>query len=288
MFPFSLKGDALFDNCLPTCDISCVINFYKRIDLLEGILFSLAAQSLSSERFEVILVEDRGGTSEGAKLIDRFGSILPIRYFALPDHFGKMGFSRNFGLEKTRGQYVLFLDDDTVILQKDFLRHLLDEFQKNDVDAVIPRGSASFFLPHNQYGHHDPYFPTSRCMAYKRTILEKLGGFVSAMTGQEDVEFVIRYIASGRDYYSSPHLDYFHPPLLVSKQKAAAVGASFAILKERYPLPIWLMLLANGCRYLPFLLFPITEKMRTQGRFSLGFLSGILTSIFRRSDVRYE
>lgn len=46
LFPFSLKGDAKLDNIKYACNISCVINFYGRINLLEGILYSLASQDL--------------------------------------------------------------------------------------------------------------------------------------------------------------------------------------------------------------------------------------------------
>lgn len=287
-FPFSLKGDADIDANDLSCKISCVINFYKRLDLLEGILFSLADQKMAREDFEVILVEDRGGTPEGARVPERFHGLLNLKYYALPDHFGKMGFSRNFGLEKTKGQYILFLDDDTVILQQDFLQGLFAEFQETKADAIIPHGSASFFLLKERYGFHDPYFPTSRCMAYKRKVLKELGGFVSSMTGQEDVEFVIRYTASGREYFPSARLDYLHPPLLVSRQKSAAVGASFAVLRHRYPLLVWLMLLANGCRFLPLLLVPVTAQFRMQGQFSLGFLMGFVSSVFCHSEVHYE
>ena len=51
-----------------------------------------------------------------------FADRLNIIYRPLDKHFGKMGYSRNFGLAQARGCYVLFLDDDTVILQEDFLR----------------------------------------------------------------------------------------------------------------------------------------------------------------------
>jgi len=71
-----------------------------------------------------------------------------------------------------------------------------------------------------------------------------------------------------------------HPPLISgSMKKAAAVGASFAKLKNRYPFVIWLMLLLNGSRYIPKLIFPLNTKYRMQGKFSLGFVLGILYSI---------
>lgn len=280
LFPFSLKGDAKLDNIKYSCGISCVINFYGRINLLEGILYSLASQDLPKEKFEVLLVEDRGGTKEGKEIARRFEDVLNVRYFALSENFGIMGYSRNLGLSKTQGEYVLFLDDDTVILRNDFLSTLIGIFESSGADAVVPHGNTSYSILTGKYDFHDPYYPTSRCMAYRRDVMRELGGFVSDIIGQEDVEFVIRFIASGRTFHQAAALEYYHPPLIVNNiGKAAAVGMSFANLRKRYPFLLWLMLLVNGSRYLPLLLFPIKTKWRMQGRFSLGFFMGILYAL---------
>ncbi len=288
LFPFSLKGDAQLKDITPGCDVSCVINFFGGIHLLEGILYSLAEQGLSKERFEVILVEDRGGTVEGKDISEKFKPMLNIRYFTLQENYGVIGFLKNYGLSKTKGKYVLFLDDDTVILQNDFLSLLIKEFETTGTDAIVPHGSASYCLLKGRYDYHDPYFPTNRCMAYKRSVLKELSGFASEMTGQEDVEFVIRFIAAGRRFHNSNILSYMHPPLVFNNlNKAMAVGKSFVLLRNRYPLIIWLMLLANGLRYLPLILLPLKTKWYMQGKFSLGFLLGILHSMSGRK-VEYR
>jgi glycosyltransferase involved in cell wall biosynthesis len=275
--PFSLKGDLTFEKDDINVSISCVINFYGRINLLEGILYSLASQNLPKEDFEVILIEDRGGTKEGKIIAEKLSDRLNIKYYALSENFGVMGYSRNFGLSKAKGEFVLFLDDDTVIIQNDFLSKLLRIFRTTNADAIIPHGNASFVLIKGRYDFHDPYYPTNRCMAYRRNVLKELGGFVSEIIGQEDVEFVIRYISSGKTFIQSKEIEYYHPPLIINKiSKAAAVGMSFAKLKKRYPFIIWLMLILNGLRYLPLLLLPLKTKWKMQGKFSLGFLIGIL------------
>lgn len=285
---FPLEGDALLDKSEQAFDISCVINFYGRISLLEGILYSLSNQDLAINRYEIILVEDRGGTADGRHIVNQFAPIINVKYFALPSNYGNMGYARNFSLSKTSGKYVLFLDDDTVILQRNFLSTLIDDFERKGAAAVIPCGKASFALIKGKYDFHEPYFPTNRCTAYRKDILTELGGFVSEIIGQEDVEFVVRFIAAGKKFYKSSKLSYFHPPLIVNNlKKAAAVGKSFAKLKKRYPTVVWLMLLANGSRFLPLLLFPIRTKWRMQGKFSLGFLLGILFAAVG-AGVRYS
>ena len=194
-----------------------------------------------------------------------------------------MGYSRNYAISKTRGEYILLLDDDTVILDSRFLAHLLDEFKEKGADAIIPRGSASFSVIKGRYGFHGPYFPTSRCMAYRRGVLRNLKGFVSDIIGQEDVEFVIRYLASGRIFHRSAHLSYFHPPLLVNNlNKPAAVGVSFFHLKKRYPFLWWIIILINCTRHLPLIFLPFSKKWRMQSKFSLGFALGLVYAFFGR------
>lgn len=284
MFPFSLEGNLILEDVECDRNVSCIINFFGRVDLLEGILYSLSQQNYRRDRFEVILVEDRGGTSEGFRVAEKFAEKLDVRYFALPDNFGKMGFSRNWALSKSRGKYVLFLDDDTVILDEDFLLKMTEEFENTKAEAIVPFGEASFYLLKGRYGYHDPYFPTNRCMAYRREILRELHGFASSMTGQEDVEFVVRFIASGRYFTRSDRLSYLHPPLMVNNlNKAAAVGSSFFGLRSRYPFVIWLMLLVNGSRYLPLLLLPVYTKWKMFGKFSLGFFLGIIYALLGKS-----
>jgi GT2 family glycosyltransferase len=288
LFPFDKRGDC---PVLPERDgirISCVINFYGRLDLLSGILHSLAQQTFPREWFEVVLVEDRGGTNEGREVADSFGEKLNIVYLPLDRNFGRMGYSRNFALSHCRGKYVLFLDDDTVIMQNDFLKKLELSFEENYmIDAIVPRGRAAFSLVRDRYAFHDPFFMTSRCCAYRRSILSELGGFMSDFVGQEDVEFVIRFMLSGKRSLNAPQLEYFHPPLLVPNlRKPQAVGNSFYGLRNRYPFVIWLLVILNCCRHAPLYLLPL-RRFREMGRFGLGFLMGVVMSPFKRDGYRY-
>jgi len=280
LFPFDLKGDAALPPAAGSTRLSCVINFYGRLDLLQGILFSLADQEYPQDRFEVLLVEDRGGTEAGRKMAAAFAARLPVRYLPLDQHFGKMGYARNYGLAHSRGEIVLLLDDDTVLLQRDFLSRLDALFAEHpEADALVPHGQASYAVLADRYDFHDPFFMTSRCTAYRRKVLEELGGFMAAFVGQEDVEFVTRFTIAGKQALHTADLQYAHPPLLVpNTRKPRAVGFSFYHLRSRYSWPIWLLLLVNCARHAPLILLP-TRRCREQGRFGIGFLRGIVDGL---------
>ncbi len=279
------KGDLhLFEKT--RVKISCIFIFYQRYDLMDNILHCLNNQIFDNNEFEIILVEDRGGSARGQAFTDKFQS-LNIRYFAPENNWGKMGFMRNFGLSKASGEIVLFLDDDTVILDNRFLGSLYCTF-KNDhtLDAVQSKGSASYALIHGRYSYHDPYFFTNRCMAYRKSCLKQLQGFDSNFTGQEDVELAIRFIAKNFKVLQSKHLEYYHPPLIFKdSSKGYAVGASFA--RSKYNIFIKILLLANGTRWLPCGILP-GLKNKYMARFALGFLRGFILNIFGKPQKKVD
>ena len=286
--PFSLRGDCVVPPVSAGISLSCVINFYGRINLLEGILYSLQSQEFPRNRFEILLVEDQGGTETGRLAAERFSKDLPIRYLPLDANYGRMGYSRNFGLAHSHGEYILFLDDDTVIQQGNFLSLLVAAFESNhEAVALVPQGRASYALINGRYDFHDPYFMTSRCTAYRRSVLSELGGFVSDFIGQEDVEFVVRFTTAGKKSRNVPGLHYFHPPLLVPNfRKPMAVGFSFAAMKRRYPTLLWLLVVLNCARHAPLYLLPV-RRYREMGRFGIGFLFGVIRGLFGGGGVRY-
>ncbi len=289
LFPFDLRGDCMVPDASGGIKLSCVINFYGRINLLEGILYSLKSQNFSHDRFEIVLIEDQGGTESGRLTAERFSQTLPIRYVPLDSNYGCMGYSRNFGLAHSRGEIILFLDDDTILLQDNFLAILVAAFESNcGVDALVPYGTAAFALSNDRYDFHDPYFMTSRCTAYRRSVLAELGGFVSNFIGQEDVEFVVRFNIAGKKSQNIPDLCYFHPPLLVPNfRKPMAVGHSFSMLKSRYSVLLWLLVIFNCARHAPLYLIPV-RRFREMGRFGIGFMVGVIMSMFKKGRFHYS
>jgi glycosyltransferase involved in cell wall biosynthesis len=288
LFPFDLRGDCPVPPARDGVRLSCIINFYGRLDLLSGILHSLSQQDLPRHLFEVVLVEDRGGTEAGRAMAAEFSATLPIVYAPLDRNFGSMGYSRNHGVANSRGEMILFLDDDTVLLQREFLTRLLARFDADAAaDAVVPHGAAAYSIIEGRYDFHEEFFMTSRCTAYRRSVLAELSGFMQRFIGQEDVEFVIRFLLAGKRSVNAAELEYYHPPLLVGNfRKPMAVGNSFFGLRERYPFIIWLLVLLNCSRHAPLYLLP-GRRNREMGRFGVGFMAGVIAGIFRKKGFQY-
>lgn len=267
--------------------LSCVFIFYQRYDLMDNILHCLNAQSFKKDTFEIVLVEDKGGSDEGAFLAQKFNK-LNMSYFAPDTGWGKMGFMRNYGLSKAKGDIILFLDDDTVLMDSDFLKTLVELFTTDpSLDAVMPEGLASHALIKGKYQYHDPFFFTNRCMAYRKRCLIELKGFDSKFVGQEDVELAIRFIAKGYTALKTKKLTYYHPPLIYKDiSKGYAVGASFA--ESKYDRTVKCLLFLNGARWLPLYILP-GLKNKFMAKFALGFSMGFIHQTFRaNTKVNYR
>ena len=252
---------------------------------MKNALICLLNQHFDKTKLEIILVEDKGGTKKGRGLIDKFKA-LNISYYAPLNKWGKMGYMRNYGLSKAKGEIILFLDDDTVILDSQFLSKLQRLFEKDgDLMAVIPKGNSSFCLIQHRYSYHDPYFFTNRCMAYRKKCLIELNGFDSNFIGQEDVEFAIRFLAKGYKYIKTDEIQYYHPPFIVKDlKKPQAVGYSFA--QSKYSFYLKIPLAINGARWLYRIIYP-TFKNRQMSKFAIGFFIGFLEGIFKKKVQGY-
>lgn len=89
---------------------SVIVPVYNRIGEVEELLDSLAAQTLRD--FEVIIVED-GSTLPCREAVEARASRLDVRYF-MKDNEGR-SIARNYGIERSRGEWLVFFDSDCVI-----------------------------------------------------------------------------------------------------------------------------------------------------------------------------
>ncbi len=92
-------------------DISAVVATYNRADYLRKALRSLVDQTLPSERYEIIVV-DNGSKDETKQVCTEFGSAPNLRYLYEP--VTGVSRARNTGWHNARGQYVCFMDDDGI------------------------------------------------------------------------------------------------------------------------------------------------------------------------------
>ena len=110
---------------------SVVIPVYNVESYLPYCIDSVLTQNTSFS-YEIILVDD-GSTDKSSNICDNYASQnSSIRVF----HIANQGVShaRNIGIEKSLGEYILFLDADD-LWEQDFLK-TIEEFIENDPDII--------------------------------------------------------------------------------------------------------------------------------------------------------
>jgi len=93
---------------------SFIIPVYNRPEEIRELLESLKQQSYA-EPFEVVIVED-GSTQTSVEVVASFQQHLNISYYSKPN--SGPGDSRNYGMQRAKGNYFIILDSDCVLPQQ--------------------------------------------------------------------------------------------------------------------------------------------------------------------------
>ena len=188
---------------------SIIVPVYNRPDECDELLESLCRQTLKD--FDVVIVED-GSQVPCEDVVAKYSDRLNVSYYSKPN--SGPGQTRNYGVERAQGEYVLILDSD-VVLPDGYIAAVDAELQANPCEAfggpdrahesftsvqkAINYGMTSFFTTGGIRGGKaklDKFFPRSFNMGIRRDVYTQLGGF-SKMRFGEDVDFSYRLVESG-------------------------------------------------------------------------------------------
>jgi glycosyltransferase involved in cell wall biosynthesis len=140
-------------------DVSIIIPTYNRADIIEFTLDSIAMQSLSQEKFEVIVVDDCS-TDNTFNILKKYKKIKNFRVEKLPENSGFPSVPRNRGIELATGKYVMFVDSDDIITQFS-LEEMSNMANKSNSDFILlypfPAGRKKFTERYiNLYNNIEP------------------------------------------------------------------------------------------------------------------------------------
>lgn len=95
--------------------ISVIIPYYCNSNpvqterLLHRAILSASKELRECDSYEIVVVDD-GSAFPPQNIQSEFGYNLPIRFFQIPH--GCLGAARNYGIERAKGDYIMFLDAD--------------------------------------------------------------------------------------------------------------------------------------------------------------------------------
>lgn len=263
---------------------SVIVPVYNRVDEINDLLESLSAQTCRD--FEVIIVED-GSTEPCGDLVRSFAGKVDVRYFYKPNEGRSI--ARNYGIDRSSGDYLVFFDSDCVITRDYFAilsaeldRQPLDCFGGPDaahesftpVQKAISFAMTSFLTTGGIRGgkvQMEKFVPRSFNMGYSRNVYDTVGGFREMFS--EDIDMSTRIRQAGFS------IGLIHPAHVFHKRRVDfarfwrqvyVFGMSRITLKLLYPdslklvhtLPalaviIGVLLLLLGIFVTPWFLLPI-------------------------------
>jgi glycosyltransferase involved in cell wall biosynthesis len=203
--------------------VSIIIPTKNNVNMLERCLKSIQCLDFPKDEYEVIIVDgySTDGTVEIAK---KYGCKVIF------EDKGTISYARDRGLKYSKGEFIAFTDADCIV-DKNWLNELLKEFRDENVVAVggpniTPEDDTEFakcvgdvlsFLSKvgARYGveggvvreiYHNP---TCNVM-YRKSILEKVGGFNHSLITVDDEELDYRIRRKGYRILYTPHAVVYH------------------------------------------------------------------------------
>ncbi len=208
---------------------SIVIPLYNRPEEISELLQSFVKQNfmqdfVTNPNFEIIIVED-GSTITSRDIVESYIDRLPIQY--LTKENGGPASARNFGVGHSSGEWLIFLDSDTV-LPEGWLS-AVDSATSGDIDAfggadrasddftpiqkAINYSMTSLFTTGGIRGAGkslEKFHPRSFNMGVKREFFDRVGGFSSDMRFGEDIDLSIRLFEAGARCVLVPDAWVYH------------------------------------------------------------------------------
>lgn len=229
---------------------SIIIPVYNRPQEVNELLESLCHQAIKD--FEVIVVED-GSTEKCDTICEKYKDELKLSYHFKPN--SGPGPSRNYGAERSQGEYLIILDSD-VIVPENYLETIKAELDRETCDAfggpdrahpsftpiqkAINYSMTSFFTTGGIRGGKkkmDKFYPRSFNLGIKKSVYEALGGFAPMRYG-EDIDLSTRIFKGGYSCRLFPEAFVYHKRRVKFSSFFRQVkhsGEARVVLKNKYP-----------------------------------------------------
>jgi len=178
---------------------------------VEKIIDRISNQDFPHEKIEVLFVEE--GSDDGTlSSILKYASTMDMVYKVLHHNWKGLGYSRNVILNNAHGDFIVWVDDGTII-PKDFVRKLVDFMEKHP-NVGIARGLIGVYsgsnlvaalqniyqlLDNRKYaGKHTPKLVATSGCIYRVKAARQVNGFDENIQGAaEDNDIAYRILLAG-------------------------------------------------------------------------------------------
>jgi glycosyltransferase involved in cell wall biosynthesis len=170
--------------------VTVIITAHNYARYVERAIRSTLSQSLNRSNYEVIVVDD-ASTDETPVILENYKD--EVRVFRMEKNVG-LAQARNFGIQKAKGQFVVFLDADDYF-QSDILKvQAVFLTENNRLDAV----AVDYYLV-NDFGDHIEWVsaqekPIACGIMFRKDKLYDVGLYDTSFRAREDEDMRIRFL----------------------------------------------------------------------------------------------
>ncbi len=190
--------------------------------------------------YEVLVIDNGSTEANTHKIINQWKVKQPYRFrcevLDIPFNYSKIN---NYAVERAKGEYLLFLNNDTEVLTPDWMDAMVEQAQRPCIGAV----GARLLYPDNTIqhagvvlsvggvaGHSHKHYPstahgyfnqiqtinnysavTAACLMCRREVFKAVGGFEEDLSvAFNDVDFCIKIVEKGYRNIYLPHVVLYH------------------------------------------------------------------------------
>ena len=256
---FQIKGNPLVSIVIPNKD------HHKDLDLCIRSITDRATY----KNIEFIVVENNSTKPETFDYYTEIQKEFPSVHVVTWEREFNYSAINNFGVQSAEGEYLLFLNNDTEIIEPRMIEEMLGFCQREDVgiagarllyqdDTIQHAGVVVGFggiAGHTFIGLHkseNSYFNramcaqdysavTAACMMSKRSVFDAVGGFTEELAvAFNDIDYCMKVRAAGKLVVYAPYATMYHYEsksrgLEDTPEKVARFNREIAIFARRWP-----------------------------------------------------
>lgn len=234
-YPFTYRVRYAVPNPNPL--VSIIIPSKDNAKVLDTCIRSILEKT-TYDNYEIVVIENNStlsGTFEYYKEIEEKCPQVRVEYWEHEFNFSKL---MNFGAEKSRGDYLLLLNNDTELITADWLETLVGVCSRKEVGVVGVKllygddtiqhagvfvaeraaGHVGLNLPASNGGYfnilnieHNLSAVTAACLMTKRSDFEAVGGFTEKLAvAFNDIDYCLKIRELDRLVVYTPYVQMYH------------------------------------------------------------------------------
>ncbi len=197
--------------------VDIIVPFWNKVDLTKQCVDSIL-NTTKGIHYKIILIDDGSDDKEAVKkLFSEYENNGCVECVYAGEH---LGFARvnNLGFKRTTAEYVMMLNNDTIIQDPKWLMTMVNHFSgRPEIGAV---GATSNFVSGKQhvrfnFGHleEEQNFLIGFCLLIKREVIDKIGVFLDEKFnthGSDDLDLSIRIKDAGYELKIARDVFVYH------------------------------------------------------------------------------